>query len=423
MTPPPATIRAMLRDLFDTAVQSADPRAVLRDALPDKPRGRCIVVGAGKASAAMAAALEDAWPDVDMQGVVVTRYGHAVPTRRIRIIEAAHPVADAASEQAAHDILQAVRGLTADDCVIALISGGGSALLTLPREGLTLADKQLVNKQLLHSGATIGEMNVIRKHLSTIKGGRLAQAAQPARVITLLISDVPGDAPQDIASGPTVADESSVDDVRAILDKYRLELLPHIRETLLAPRPPVHAADIHPDVRFVASPAQALQAVARAARERYRLNTLILGDALEGESAQLGIITAGIARSVRQYGEPHPAPLLLISGGETTVTISSGKPGKGGRNTEYLLSLAIALRGLDNVWAIAGDSDGIDGTEDAAGAIITPDTLPRGSARGMAAAAYLQAHDSYSYFAALDDLVKTGPTLTNVNDIRLVAVL
>ncbi|MFJ5429327.1 glycerate kinase [Pectobacterium actinidiae] len=416
-----AEMRAMLQEMFSAAIQSAAPQLALPSVLPDKPKGRCIVVGAGKASAAMAAALEAAWPDVEMSGVVVTRYGHAVPTEKIRIIEAAHPVSDAMSEIASMLILETVKGLTEKDCVIALISGGGSALMALPRQGITLTDKQDINKALLHSGATIGEINVVRKHLSDIKGGRLAQAALPAQVTTLIISDVPGDNPEDIASGPTVPDSSTANDVREILNRYKIALPPHVSHVLSQPREPVTAADLIPDVRFIASPSGALRAVAKTA-ERFHFTPLILGDALEGESAQLGIVMAGIARSIKNHGLPVTPPVAIISGGETTVTIRDGRVGRGGRNTEFLLSLANGLKGEAGVWAIAGDSDGIDGTEDAAGAIVTPDTLARGYGLALNARNYLEEHDSYSYFERLDDLVKTGPTLTNVNDIRIVFI-
>ncbi|MDR2262639.1 MAG: glycerate kinase [Enterobacter asburiae] len=401
------------------AVKSADPFEALINALPEKPRGRCIVVGAGKASAAMAAALEAAWPDVDMHGVVVTRYGHAVPTQHIRIVEAAHPVSDAMSEVASMLMMEQVKNLSAEDCVIALISGGGSSLLALPRQGITLADKQAVNKALLKSGATIQEMNTVRKQLSDIKGGRLALAAQPARVITLIISDVPGDDPQSIASGPTVADTSTAGEALEIVHRYGLNLPEHIMRVLETPRPQVTAADIAQDIRMIATPSGALAAAASVAT-KMGFTPIILGDALEGESAQLGIVMAGIAKSVKQHGVPVKGPAVLLSGGETTVTIGQGGAGRGGRNTEFLLSLACALKGEKGIYAIAGDSDGIDGTEDAAGAIVTPETLARTAGD---AKAFLAAHDSYSYFAASGDLVITGPTLTNVNDIRAVIVL
>ena len=416
--PDDSALRGALTEIFMAAVKSADPHEALIKALPEKPRGRCIVVGAGKASAAMAAALEAAWPEVDLQGVVVTRYGHAVPTQKIRIVEAAHPVSDAMSEVASMLMMEQVKHLSADDCVIALISGGGSSLLALPRQGITLADKQAVNKALLKSGATIHEMNTVRKQLSDIKGGRLALAARPALVITLIISDVPGDDPQSIASGPTVADSSTAEEALEIVARYGLALPEHVLRVLNTPRAPVTAAEIHDDIRLIATPSGALAAAAGVA-QRMGYTPLILGDALEGESAQLGVMMAGIARSVKQHGLPVKGPAVLLSGGETTVTIGDSGAGRGGRNTEFLLALACALKGEAGIYAIAGDSDGIDGTEDAAGAIVTPETLLRSSldARGM-----LRGHDSYSYFAARGDLVVTGPTLTNVNDIRVILI-
>ena len=413
-----SALRGALTEIFMAAVKSADPHEALLKALPEKPRGRCIVVGAGKASAAMAAALEAAWPDVDLQGVVVTRYGHAAPTQKIRIVEAAHPVSDAMSEVASMLMMEQVKNLTADDCVIALISGGGSSLLALPRKGITLADKQAVNKTLLNSGATIQEMNTVRKQLSDIKGGRLALAARPARMITLIISDVPGDDPQSIASGPTVADSSTAEEALEIIARYGLELPEPVLRVLNTPRAPVTAKEIDDDIRLIATPSGALAAAAAVA-QRMGFTPLILGDALEGESAQLGIMMAGIAKSVKQHGLPVKGPAVLLSGGETTVTIGNAGAGRGGRNTEFLLALACALKGEAGIYAIAGDSDGIDGTEDAAGAIVTPDTLVRTS---LDAKAMLRGHDSYSYFAEAGDLVMTGPTLTNVNDIRVIVI-
>lgn len=416
-----ARIADELRTLFATAVRSADPHAVLLEQLPEKPSGRCIVVGAGKASAAMAAALEVAWPDVEMHGVVVTRYGHAVATQKIRIVEASHPVSDAMSEMASMLMLEQVKNLNADDCVIALISGGGSALLALPRQGISLADKQALNRALLQSGATITEMNIVRKQLSDIKGGRLALAAMPAKVVTLIISDVPRDEPQAIASGPTVADSSSPEAALEIVTRYGITLPSPVLDVLQTPRPAVTAADIRSEVRIIATPSGALEAAAEQART-LGYTPLILGDALEGESAQLGVMMAGIARSVKYHGYPLRPPAVLLSGGETTVTIGPEGAGRGGRNSEFLLALACALRGEAGIWALAADSDGIDGTEDAAGALVTPDTLIRAQQAGLDARALLSAHDSYRFFAALGDLAITGPTLTNVNDIRAIII-
>ncbi|MFS2222652.1 glycerate kinase [Pantoea sp. B65] len=413
--------RSALAEMFQAAIKSADPHAALIDTLPEKPLGRCVVVGAGKASAAMAAALEAAWPDVPLSGVVVTRYGHAVTTRQIRIIEAAHPVSDAMSEVASMLILDAINHLTSDDLVIALISGGGSSLMALPRTGITLAEKQAVNQALLRSGATIREMNTVRKHLSDIKGGRLALAALPAPVVTLVISDVPGDNPADIASGPTVPDNSTPEQVTEILKRYSIGVPESVAQVLASRREPVTDPRIQPDVRMVATPAKALLAAAAIAH-RLGITPLILGDALEGESAQLGIMMAGIARSVKYHGLPVSTPAVLLSGGETTVTIGAGVAKRGGRNTEFLLSLATALAGETHIWAMAGDSDGIDGTEDAAGAFVRPDSLQRAQEKGLSVNQMLAEHDSYSFFAALDDLIKTGPTLTNVNDIRAILI-
>lgn len=412
---------AVLQDIFNRAVDRARPGLVIPPALPEKPRGRCVVIGAGKASAAMAAAVEAAWPDVALSGVVVTRYGHAVPAGRIRILEAAHPVADAMSEFAAREIVAVLQGLTADDLVLALISGGGSAVMALPAVGITLADKQAIVRALLHSGATIKEMNLVRRHLSAVKGGKLAALAQPARLVSLMISDVPGDNPADIASGPTVADGSTPQQALAVLQRYRIEVPAAVQRLLSQPLATTASAAGNGEVRMIATPALALQAAAEAARRR-GITPLILGDALEGESREVAIVMAGIARSVKQYGQPLSGPAVLLSGGETTVTVSGGRVGKGGRNTEFLLSLACALQGEAGIWAIAGDSDGIDGTEDAAGAFVAPDTLARGREAGLEATGYLEGHDSYSYFQATGDLIITGPTLTNVNDIRAILI-
>lgn len=413
--------RAFLRTLFDTAVASAQPEAAVARCLPERPRGRCVVIGAGKASAAMAAGMDAAWQDVQLTGVIVTRYGYAMPAGRIEVIEAAHPVPDAASEAAARRMLDAVAGLGPDDLVVALISGGGSSLMALPGGAMTLADKQAVNRALLASGATIAEMNVVRKHLSAIKGGRLAAAAAPARVVTLLISDVPGDDPGAIASGPTVADDSTIAGAREIVARYALDL-PNAARDLLARGEGTPARTGAQDVRIVASPAQALAAAARVAADA-GVTPVILGDAIEGEARELGIVMAGIARSIRQYGQPVAAPAILLSGGETTVSIGQGPAGRGGRNTEFVLSLAVALEGAPGIWALAGDTDGIDGTEDAAGAIVTPTTRDRARAAGLDLRDLLIRHDSYTGFDALGDLVKTGPTRTNVNDLRAILVV
>jgi glycerate 2-kinase len=414
----------LLRALFDAAIQAALPARIVPPHLPPPPKGRTIVLGAGKASAAMARAVEEHWPG-PLEGLVVTRYGHAVPCRRLEIVEAAYPVPDAAGLDAARRILELARGAGPDDLVLCLISGGGSALLALPAERLTLADKQAVNQALLASGADIGQMNVVRKHLSAIKGGRLAAAAFPAKVVTLLISDVPGDDPSAIASGPTVPDPSTFADARDILARYRIEPPPAVRAHLEraveeTPKPGDERLARHETI-VLARPQASLEAAARVAREA-GYAPLILGNALEGEAREVGRVMAGMALQVRQHGQPLPSPCVLLSGGETTVTVR-GEGGRGGRNTEFLLGLVIQLHGLDEVWAIAGDTDGIDGSEDNAGAIVTPDTLERALARGVKAAEMLDRNDAWGFFAALGDLVVTGPTFTNVNDFRAVLVL
>lgn len=412
--------RYLLTSLFAAAVASAQPAKVLAQFLPAKPKGRCIVVGAGKASAAMAAALEKAWPDVPMSGIVVTRYGHNVPTSRITVIEASHPVPDANSEAAATRIMQAVRGLTPDDLVIALISGGGSALLVAPKPGLTLTDKQDINRALLNSGASIGEMNIVRKHLSSIKGGKLAAAASPATVVTLVISDVPGDDPAIIASGPTVFDATTPADALAILRRHGIAISSQVEKVLGQQEAPRTSGKS--DVRLMASPQIALEAAAAAAVS-LGVTPLILGDALEGEAAEAGKILAAMAMSASLHGHPARPPVVLLSGGETTVTVGGRGAGRGGRNMELLLSAAIQLAGRETIWGLAADTDGIDGTEDAAGAIITPDTLQRAADASLNPRQSLQQHDSYTFFKALGDLLMTGPTLTNVNDFRALLIL
>lgn len=418
-----ATPTDLLRAMFTEAVAAAAPNLCLPPYLPTPPRGRTIVVGAGKASAAMAAALEAHWPG-PLTGLVVTRYGHAAPCRRIEIVEAAHPVPDTAGQHAARRILGLVQGLSEDDLVIALISGGGSSLLTLPAPGLTLDDKQVVNRALLRSGATIHEMNCVRRHLSAIKGGRLAAAAWPARCHALLISDVPGDDPAVIASGPTTADPTTFADARAILDRYGIVPPEGVRRHLEA------AADETPkpgdprlgrtQTTLIATPQRSLEAAAAVARQA-GITPVILGDAIEGESREVARVMAGIARQVTRHGQPAAAPCVLLSGGETTVTVRGG--GRGGRNVEFLLSLAIELAGEAGIWAIAGDTDGIDGIDDAAGALVTPDTLTRAAACGIDARAALADNDAHTFFERLDDRIVTGPTLTNVNDFRAVLVL
>jgi hydroxypyruvate reductase len=401
----------LLRKLFEAAVAAARAEGRLVAALPPAPRGRTVVVGAGKAAAAMARAVEDAWT-ADLSGLVVTRYGHGVPTHRIEVVEAAHPNPDEAGQRAAARILELARALGRDDLLLCLISGGGSALLALPAEGLSLADKQAVTRALLRSGATISEINCVRKHLSLIKGGRLAAAA-PAPVVALLISDVPGDDPSVIASGPTVPDPTTFADARAVLEKYRIAAA---REETPKPGDPRLSAS---RLVMVATPQDALEAAAAVAREAgYR--PLILGNAIEGEARDVALVHAGMARQASLYGQPTEPPCVLLSGGETTVTVRGR--GRGGRNGEFALALAVALRGDPRVWAIACDSDGIDGAEDNAGALVRPDQLARAEAAGLDAKAMLANNDAYGFFSALGDLVVTGPTRTNVNDFRAVLV-
>ena len=417
-----AAPRDLLRAMFDAAILAAQPARCLPPHLPAPPKGRTLVIGAGKASAAMAQALEEHWP-APLSGIVVTRYGYAVPCRRIEIVEAAHPVPDAAGEIAAKRIVESVSGLTPDDLVIALISGGGSSLLALPAPGLTLDDKQNVNRALLKSGATISEMNCVRRHLSAVKGGRLAAACHPARVVTLLMSDVPGDNPMDIASGPTVEDPTTCEDALDALRRYDIALPQSVRHVLesgegesVKPGDPRLA---HAEVRMIATPQRSLEAAATLASEA-GVMPAILGDAIEGEARDVGKVMAGIALHVAVHGEPFAPTCVLISGGETTVTVRGG--GRGGRNVEFLLSLAIALDGAPGVFAIAGDTDGVDGTEEIAGAIVAPDTLARAWALGVRPRDSLANNDGHGFFAALADAVVTGPTLTNVNDFRAILV-
>jgi hydroxypyruvate reductase len=412
----------LLRNLFEAAVAAAQPALCLPAHLPPPPKGRTIVIGAGKASAAMARALEDHWPG-PLQGLVVTRYGYEVPCQRIEILQAAHPVPDANSQLAAQRIRAMVSGLTADDLVIALISGGGSSLLVKPGAGLTLADKQAVNAALLASGATISEMNCVRRHLSGIKGGRLAAACHPAQLVTLLISDVPGDSPVDIASGPTVGDPTSCANALAVVDRYGIALPDAVRQLLQSGEgetvKPGDARLRAAQTRMVTAPQIALEAAAKVARAA-GYTPYILGDSLEGEARDLGKAMAGIVRQVVAHGQPFTPPCVLLSGGETTVTLKGR--GRGGRNVEFLLSLAVALDGLPGVYAMAGDTDGVDGVEDIAGACVGPDTLARAWSKGINPRASLDNNDGHGFFQALGDSVVTGPTLTNVNDFRAIVI-
>jgi glycerate 2-kinase len=419
----PESAEALLRAMFDAAIASAQPSLCIPPHLPEPPRGRLIVIGAGKASAAMARAVEESWRGASLSGLVVTRYGYAVPCEHIEIVEAAHPVPDAAGMHAAERMLKLVGHLREDDLVLCLISGGGSALLPLPAPGLTLDMKQRVSRALLASGATISEMNCVRRHLSGIKGGRLAAACYPARVLTLLISDVPGDRPVDIASGPTVGDPTTSGDALNILRRYGIELPQAVLELLESGR----GESVKPDdprlarasACTIATPQMALEAAAGVARDA-GVAVHILSDAIEGESRDVGKVFAGIARQVAERSQPFSAPCILLSGGETTVTVR-GK-GRGGRNVEFLLSLAIALEGHRRIHALAGDTDGVDGQEEIAGAYLSPDSLARARSLGLKAQDMLGNNDAHSFFGALNNSVVTGPTLTNVNDFRAILI-
>jgi len=432
-----AAIRELLRALFDAALAAADPARAIPSYLPAPVHGRTVVVGAGKASAAMARAFEKAWPaskqSGPLDGLVVTRRGHAVACERITIVEASHPVPDRAGEQAARDILDLARGLGPDDQLVCLMSGGGSALLALPAPGLTLGDKQAVTRALLRSGATIGEINTVRKHLSAIKGGRLAAAAAPARVVTLAISDVPGDDPAVIGSGPTVPDPTTFANARAVLAKYGIDepeaVIAHLNAAADESPKPGDPGFANTSYELIASPQQALTAAAEAALARH-VTPVVLSDRIEGEARDVAAMHAAIAVQLRagqfRVGNDIIAlPAVLLSGGETTVTVQGN--GRGGRNSEFLLALAAALAkdpgGAERIAALACDTDGIDGTEDNAGAIVYPNTLARAASRGIAIKQAIAENDAYGFFAALGDLVVTGPTLTNVNDFRAILVL
>ena len=416
-----------LRSMFDGAVAAAAPEASLAEHLPPPPRGRTVVVGAGKAAAAMASVVEQAWFNQKYQGaisgLVITRYGHSVRTKQIEVVEAAHPVPDQVGLEAARRTLDLVRMLGPDDLVLCLVSGGGSALLTLPVEGITLEEKQSVTQQMLRCGATISEINCVRKHLSAIKGGQLAQSAVPAKVVTLMISDVPGNDPSVIASGPTVADPTTFADARAVLAKYNIKAPPAVTAHLMAavgetpkPKDPMFERT---SVRTIVTPQDALEAAATVA-EKAGFRSLILSDSVEGESRAVALTHAAIIRQILECGKPVEPPCVLLSGGETTVTIRGD--GRGGPNAEFLLALGIALDGEPSVHAIACDTDGIDGSEDNAGAFLSPNTLERALLQGSNAQDYLSNNDAYAFFREIGDLVVTGPTRTNVNDFRAILV-
>ena len=414
--------RTLLKQMFAAAVEAAQPVHCIPKFLPEPPKGRLIVIGAGKASAAMAKAFEDSWPG-ELSGVVLTRYGYQIPCQRIEILEASHPVPDAAGLSASRRILQTVQGLSADDTVVCLISGGGSALLTLPFDGISLEEKQAVNRELLRSGANICEMNTIRRHLSSIKGGRLAAACYPARVVNLLISDVPGDNPGDIASGPTVADATTCADALALVKRYGMSLPASAMAVLESGRgesvkpgdPRLSKVETH----LITAPQIALEAAAQVARKA-GITPYILGDAIEGEARDVGKVMAGLARQVAMRQQPFTPPCVLLSGGETTVTVRG--QGRGGRNVEFLLSLAVSLDGLPGVCALAGDTDGVDGQEEIAGAYLFPDSLSRAWAKGIRPKDALANNDGHGFFEALGDSLVTGPTLTNVNDFRAILI-
>ena len=415
--------RPLLRALFDAAIAAAQPALCVPPHLPAPPKGRLIVIGAGKASAAMARAVEDHWQGPRLEGLVVTRYGYGVACSRIEIVEAAHPVPDAAGLAAAQRILALAHSAGADDTVLCLISGGGSALMPLPLPSLTLEDKQQLNRALLASGATISEINTVRRHLSSIKGGRLAAAVHPAKLFTLLISDVPGDNPADIASGPTVGDATTSADALAILHRYGIApptavaaVLQDSASETVKPGDPRLAQS---ETKIIAAPQMALEAAAKIARaEGFAVH--ILGDAIEGEARDVGKVMAGIALQVATHQQPFTPPCVLLSGGETTVTVRGS--GRGGRNVEFLLALGIALGGHKGIWALAGDTDGVDGQEEIAGAVLTPDTLARAFQAGIRPPEALANNDGHGFFGALGDSVKTGPTRTNVNDFRAILI-
>ncbi|MDP3820702.1 MAG: glycerate kinase [Burkholderiales bacterium] len=423
--------RGFLNALYSAAVDEALPGRKTAAFLPAPPKGRTIVIGAGKAGGSMAEAVDALWPkDAPMSGLVVARYDYVPPAYkarpgRIEVVEAAHPVPDEAGRRAAKRIAELTQGLTQDDLVLCLMSGGASSLLAMPAEGVSLEEKQAINKALLKSGAAIGEMNCVRKHLSAIKGGRLAAMCAPAQVVTLLISDVPGDAPEVIGSGPTVPDSSTCGDALAILARYGIQIPAAARAGLESgafetPKPGDARFSGH-RVHMIATPLQSLEAAAVLARQA-GIGVHVLSDEMEGESREVGKVQAALARHVARHGAPFARPCVILSGGETTVTVKS-KGGRGGRASEFLLGCAIALQGEPGVHVLAADTDGIDGVEDNAGAIVTPDTLARALAQGLKAQDFLDRNDAYNFFKPIGDLLVPGPTFTNVNDFRAVLIV
>lgn len=414
--------KAFLVSLFDAAVSAADPAHTIRRFLPEKPKGRTIVIGAGKASAQMASAFEEAW-DGPLEGIVVTRYGFTTPCERIEIIEAAHPVPDAAGFEASKRILKIVNELSEDDLVVALISGGGSALLPAPASGLTLKDEFAVNRALLASGAPISSMNTVRKHVSAIKGGRLAIAAYPAKVVSLLVSDIPGDHPQFIASGPTVADAADREGALRITSQYKMQLpdavMAHLNSSAADAPKPDDAKLARAEHHIIASAAKSLESSVELARAA-GIDAAILSDAIEGESREAARTQAAMAKEILHRNRPFKKPVLLLSGGETTVTIK-GK-GKGGPNTEFLLSLAMDINGEANIHALCADTDGIDGSEDNAGAFVNGETISKMREAGMDPVTYLENNDAWSAFNQIGELFVPGPTGTNVNDFRAILI-
>ncbi len=412
----------LLQDLFNRAIEVARPNNMLVNHLPEPGNGRVIIVGAGKASAAMAKVAEGFYGD-KAEGIIVTRYGYEVICKNIKVMQAAHPVPDESGMHAATCILRYLKNLKSTDLVVNLVSGGGSALLPLPTKGLTLADKQDINTKLLKSGASISEINIVRRHLSAIKGGRLAAATHPAKLVNLIISDVPGDNHCDIASGYGVADPTTSQDAVEVLKRYRINVPEHILSVLnqsssesIKPNDPKLA---NVSTTIIASAQMALEAAAEMANDR-GYNSLILGDGIEGESREVANVMAGIARQVKHYNQPAQSPCVLLSGGETTVTIKGN--GRGGRNVEFLLSLALALNGVKGIYALAGDTDGVDGQEEIAGAYITPSIIADAVSRGIDPLAYLDNNDAHTFFELMNTQLITGPTLTNVNDFRAILI-